>query len=306
MSRSDPWGREDPLEEDAENHSSLLAWRIRGQRILAACSPWGSQRVRHSWSDLAHPATNMNALRHIQWYEEISLFIIQILSRHIILMKLANLKGYLITIDKVQIHEKANNIFCTLNIQGRIERKSKRTISSKLRATVFSEETEKAGHTEGFTDAGALWNKTEGTTHRAIFFPYSLYTSSEFSYLLTISWLSKSEGLPPRSSHWAGRPSLTWPHPSPLWPGHVAYSLPLSATLASTSLPLHLDLLGSPCQEHSSEIHLAQAFPSFRPPLRRHVPSWASWPRLPTLCSPTHWSPQHQAPPTPDHWPSRL
>ena len=34
-------------------------------------------------------------------------------------------------------------------------------------------------------------------------------------------------------------------------------------------LPLHLDLLGSPCQEHSSEIHLAQAFPAFRPPLTR-------------------------------------
>ena len=219
-------------------------------------------------------------------------------------MKLANLKGYLITIDKVQIHEKANDIFCTLNIQSRIERKSKRTISSKLRATVFSEETEKAGHTEGFTDAGALWNKTAVTTHRAIFIPHSLYMSSEFSYLLTISWLSKSGGLPPRSSHWAGRPSLTWPHPSPLWPGHVAYSLPSSATRASTSLPLHLDLLRSPCQEHSSEIHLAQAFPAFRPPLTRAFLGFLTPTPYPLLSNPLE--PAAPTPPTPDHWPSRL
>ena len=153
-------------------------------------------------------------------------------------------------------------------------------------------------HAEGFTEAGASrqnrGDNTQGHLH-----------SLQLIYVLCIllSICSLFHGFPSRP--WAGRPSLTWPRPSPLWPGHVAYSLPLSATLASTS-PLHLGLLRSACQEHSSETHLAQAFPSFRPPLRRHVPSWASWPPSPTLCSPTHWILQHQAPPTPDHWPSRL
>ena len=34
-------GREDPLEEDMAAHSSILAWKIYGQRCLAVYSPWG-------------------------------------------------------------------------------------------------------------------------------------------------------------------------------------------------------------------------------------------------------------------------
>ena len=36
-----PLGREDPLEEGMATHSSVLAWRIHGQRKLAGCSPPG-------------------------------------------------------------------------------------------------------------------------------------------------------------------------------------------------------------------------------------------------------------------------
>ena len=39
-------GQEDPLEEEAAAHSSVLAWRIHGQRGLFGCSPWG-RRVGH-------------------------------------------------------------------------------------------------------------------------------------------------------------------------------------------------------------------------------------------------------------------
>ena len=33
--------QEDPLEEEMATHSSILAWRIPGQRSLAGCSTWG-------------------------------------------------------------------------------------------------------------------------------------------------------------------------------------------------------------------------------------------------------------------------
>ena len=45
-------GWEDPLEEGMATHSSILAWRIHGQRSLAGYSPWGC-RVRHGWSGSA-------------------------------------------------------------------------------------------------------------------------------------------------------------------------------------------------------------------------------------------------------------
>ena len=32
---------EDPLEEEMPTHSSILAWRIHGQRSLVGYSPWG-------------------------------------------------------------------------------------------------------------------------------------------------------------------------------------------------------------------------------------------------------------------------
>ena len=36
-----PLGLEDPLEEEMATHSSILAWRIPGQKSLAGYSPWG-------------------------------------------------------------------------------------------------------------------------------------------------------------------------------------------------------------------------------------------------------------------------
>ena len=35
-------------------HSDILTWRIHGHCSLAENGPWGSQKVRHDWSDLAH------------------------------------------------------------------------------------------------------------------------------------------------------------------------------------------------------------------------------------------------------------
>ena len=34
-------GWEDPLEEEMATHSSILAWRIHGQRSLEGFIPWG-------------------------------------------------------------------------------------------------------------------------------------------------------------------------------------------------------------------------------------------------------------------------
>ena len=36
-------GQEDPLEEGMVAHSSILAWRIHGQRSLVGYSPWGDK-----------------------------------------------------------------------------------------------------------------------------------------------------------------------------------------------------------------------------------------------------------------------
>ena len=43
--------REDPLEEEMATQSSILAWKIPGQRSLAGYSPWGrkqSDRTEHA------------------------------------------------------------------------------------------------------------------------------------------------------------------------------------------------------------------------------------------------------------------
>ena len=34
-------GQEDPLEKEMAIHSSILAWKIHGQKSLAGYSPWG-------------------------------------------------------------------------------------------------------------------------------------------------------------------------------------------------------------------------------------------------------------------------
>ena len=44
-------GQQDPLEEDMATHSSILAWKILGQRSLAGPSPWGhkeSDKAEHT------------------------------------------------------------------------------------------------------------------------------------------------------------------------------------------------------------------------------------------------------------------
>ena len=38
-------GWEDPLEKEMETHSSILAWRIHGQRSLVGYSPWGRKEL---------------------------------------------------------------------------------------------------------------------------------------------------------------------------------------------------------------------------------------------------------------------
>ena len=42
-------GQEDPLENGMATHSSILAWRIHGQRSLVGYSPWGHKESRHNW-----------------------------------------------------------------------------------------------------------------------------------------------------------------------------------------------------------------------------------------------------------------
>jgi len=37
-------GQEDALEEEMATHSSILSWKIHGQRSLAGCSPWGCKK----------------------------------------------------------------------------------------------------------------------------------------------------------------------------------------------------------------------------------------------------------------------
>ena len=40
-------GQEDPLEKEMATHSSILAWKIPGQRSLVVYGPWGSKKVGH-------------------------------------------------------------------------------------------------------------------------------------------------------------------------------------------------------------------------------------------------------------------
>ena len=44
-------GREDPLEEDMETHSRILAWKIPGTEEPGGLQTMGSQRVRHDWGN---------------------------------------------------------------------------------------------------------------------------------------------------------------------------------------------------------------------------------------------------------------
>ena len=46
--------QEDPLEKGMATHSSILTWRIPGIEEPSGLQSMGSQRVGHSWSNLAH------------------------------------------------------------------------------------------------------------------------------------------------------------------------------------------------------------------------------------------------------------
>ena len=54
-------GQEDPLEEGMGTHSSILAWKIHGERSLAGYSPWGRKE-----SDATEPA-HTRALPSRDW-----------------------------------------------------------------------------------------------------------------------------------------------------------------------------------------------------------------------------------------------
>ena len=61
-------GQEDPLGKGMAIHSSILAWRIPGQRSLA-CSMGGSQRVGHDWAtNTIYPFKVFNSLviKHLE------------------------------------------------------------------------------------------------------------------------------------------------------------------------------------------------------------------------------------------------
>ena len=47
-------GREDPLKEEMETHSTILGWKISGTEEPGGLQSMGLQRVGHNWSDLVH------------------------------------------------------------------------------------------------------------------------------------------------------------------------------------------------------------------------------------------------------------
>ena len=51
----DPWVGKIPLEEGMATHSSILAWRIHGQRSLAGYNPWS-----HTESDTTEATDALN------------------------------------------------------------------------------------------------------------------------------------------------------------------------------------------------------------------------------------------------------
>ena len=51
-------GQEDPLEEEMTTHSSILAWKIHGQRSLVGYSPWN----RKEWDKTEHACIHYEQL----------------------------------------------------------------------------------------------------------------------------------------------------------------------------------------------------------------------------------------------------
>ena len=62
-------GQEDALEKETATHSSILAWRIPGQRSLADYLPFmGSQRVRHDWESNTSNFIYLNLILTYYWF----------------------------------------------------------------------------------------------------------------------------------------------------------------------------------------------------------------------------------------------
>ena len=55
-----PLGREDPLEQEKETHSSIIAWRIPWREEPGGLQSIGSQRVGHDWSNIVGIHTHMH------------------------------------------------------------------------------------------------------------------------------------------------------------------------------------------------------------------------------------------------------
>ena len=51
-------GQEDPLEEEMTTHSSILAWKIHGQRSLVGYSPWNHKE----WDKTEHACIHYEQL----------------------------------------------------------------------------------------------------------------------------------------------------------------------------------------------------------------------------------------------------
>ena len=51
-------GWEDPLEEEMATHSSILAWRIHGQRSLEGFIPWGRKESDVTETEHTHRWVN--------------------------------------------------------------------------------------------------------------------------------------------------------------------------------------------------------------------------------------------------------
>ena len=61
-------GWEDPLEKGMATHSSILAWRIPGQRRLAGYSPWGCQRAGHDLTTKQQSYCQQSKSKHVVLY----------------------------------------------------------------------------------------------------------------------------------------------------------------------------------------------------------------------------------------------
>ena len=61
-------GQEDPMEKEMSTHSSILAWRIHGQRSLVGYSPWGHREMAQTELLNNHPSSCSLALRPLVFF----------------------------------------------------------------------------------------------------------------------------------------------------------------------------------------------------------------------------------------------